>query len=119
MGIQKRIAITIHMMSPEIFPMFTEAMGDIIFICLTVRSNFPDVSATGGLSDKSTVALSVVGAILFLCIVLAFTFCCFFRRQQKQIAEPRSQFFKVHSEEHQVNIRAKVNNYSETSIKLL
>ncbi|KAM7436017.1 hypothetical protein ABFA07_014162 [Porites harrisoni] len=68
---------------------------------LTVRSNFPDVSATGGLRDKSTVALSVVGAILFLCIVLAFTFCCYIRRQQKQIAEHRSQFFKVHSEEYQ------------------
>ena len=116
MGTQKRIAIMIHVMSPEIFPMFTEAVGDIIFIGLTVRSNFPDVSATGGLRDKSTVALSVVGAILFLCIVLAFTFCCYIRRQQKQIAEHRSQFFKVHSEEYQVNIRAKVNNYSETSI---
>ena len=116
MGTQKRIAIMIHVMSPEIFPMFTEAVGDIIFIGLTVRSNFPDVSATGGLSDKSTVALSVVGAILFLCIVLAFTFCWYIRRQQKQIAEHRSQFFKVHSEEYQVNIRAKVNNYSETSI---
>ena len=116
MGTQKRIAIMIHVMSPEIFPMFTEAVGDIIFIGLTVRSNFPDVSATGGLSDKSTVALSVVGAILFLCIVLAFTFCCYICRQQKQIAEHRSQFFKVHSAEYQVNIRAKVNNYSETSI---
>ena len=102
-------------MSPEIFPMFTEAIGDI-FIGLTVLSNFPDVSATRGLSKEATVALSVVGAILFLCIVLAFTFCCFFRRQQKQIAEYRRQFFKVHSEEYQVNIRAKVNNYSETSI---
>ena len=32
MGTQKRIAIMIHIMSPEIFPMFTEAIGDIIFI---------------------------------------------------------------------------------------
>ena len=103
-------------MSPEIFPMFTEAIDDIIFIGLTVLSHFPDVSATRGLSKEASVALSVAGAIVLLCIVLAFTFCCFFRRQQKQIAEYRSQFFKVHSEEYQVNIRAKVNNYSETSI---
>ena len=115
MGTQKRIAIMIHIMSPEIFPMFTEAIDDIIFIGLTVLDNFPDVSATRGLSKEATVP-TVVGAILFLCIVLAFTFCCYIRRQQKQIAEHRSQFFKVHSEEYQVNIRAKVNNYSETSI---
>ena len=44
MGTQKRIAIMIHIMSPEIFPMFTEAIGDIIFIGSTVLSNFPDVS---------------------------------------------------------------------------
>ena len=116
MGTQKRIAIMIHIMSPEIFPMFTEAIDDIIFIGLTVLSHFPDVSATRGLSKEASVALSVAGAIVLLCIVLAFTFCCFFRRQQKRIAEYRSQFFKVHSEEYQVNIRAKVNNYSETSI---
>ena len=113
MGTQKRIMThymdRIHITSPEIFPMFTEAMGDIIFICLTVLSNFPDVSATGGLSKEATVALSVVGAIVLLCIVLAFTFCCFIRRQQKQIAEYRSQFFVKHSGEYQVNIRAKVN----------
>ena len=115
MGTQKRIAIMIHIMSPEIFPMFTEAIDDIIFIGLTVLGSFPDVSATRGLSKEATVP-TVVGAFLFLCIVLAFTFCCYIRRQQKQIAEHRSQFFKVHSEEYQVNIRAKVNNYSETSI---
>ena len=109
MGTQKRIAIMIHIMSPEIFPMFTEAMGDIIFIGLTVLSNFPDVSATRGLSKEATVALSVVGAIVLLCIVLAFTFCCFIRRQQKQIAGYRSQFFVEHSKEYLVNIRAKVN----------
>ncbi|XP_073254161.1 fibroblast growth factor receptor 1-like [Porites lutea] len=68
---------------------------------LTELSNLPDVSATRGLSKEATVALSAVGAIVLLCIVLAFTFCCFFRRQQKQIAENRSQFFKVHSEEYQ------------------
>ena len=116
MGTQKLIAIMIHIMSPEIFPIFTEAIDDIIFIGLTELSNLPDVSATRGLSKEATVALSAVGAIVLLCIVLAFTFCCFFRRQQKQIAENRSQFFKVHSEEYQVNIGAKVNNYSKTTI---
>ena len=102
MGTQKRIAIMIHVMSPEIFPMFTEAVGDIIFLGLTVRSNFPDVSATGGLRDKSTVALSVVGAILFLGTVLAFAFFCFIRHQQKKTAEHRSQLFPVYNEKHQV-----------------
>ena len=105
MGTQKRIAIMIHKMSPEIFPTFTEAIDDIIFMGLTVLGNFPDVSATRGLSKEATVALSAVGAILFLCILFL---CCFFRRQQKQIAENRRQFFKVPSEEYQVNIRAKV-----------
>ena len=40
MGTQKRIAIMIHIMSPEIFPMFTEAIGDIIFIGSTVLPTF-------------------------------------------------------------------------------
>ena len=77
-------------MSPEIFPMFTEAIGDIYLY----RFN-------------STQQLS--RCIVLLCIVLALTFCCFIRRQQKQIAGYRSQFFVKHSEEYQVNIRAKVN----------
>ena len=53
------------------------------------------------LSKEATVALSVVGAILFLCIVLGFAFFCFIRHQQKQIAEYRSQFF-LYTGKHQV-----------------
>ena len=92
-------------------------MGDIIFKCFTVLSNFQGGPPTGGLSKEATVALSVVGAIVLLSVMLFFTFCCFIRRQQKQIAEYRSQFFVKHSEEYQVNIRAEVNKCSETSIK--
>ena len=54
------------------------------------------------LSKEATVALSVVGAILFLCIVLGFAFFFFIRHQQKQIAEYRRQFFPVYTGKHQV-----------------
>ena len=78
-------------MSPEIFPMFIYWSNRWYYL---YRFN-------------STQQLS--RCIVLLCIVLALTFCCFIHCQQKQIAGYRSQFFVKHSEEYQVNIRAKVN----------
>ena len=73
MGTQKRIAIMIHIMSPEIFPMFTEAIGDIIFIGSTVLSNFPDVSCSSVSSWPSpSVALFVVNKSRLRGIVASF-----------------------------------------------
>ena len=82
----------------------TEAISDIVFECFLVStsSNLIEV-----LSKDATIALSVVGAVLFLCIVLAFAFFCFIRHQQKKIAEYRSQLFPVHSGKHQVKYHVK------------
>ncbi|CAH3197179.1 unnamed protein product [Porites evermanni] len=51
----------------------------------------------------ATVALSVVVAILFLCIVLGFAFFCFKHHQRKQIVEYRNQFFPVYTGKHQID----------------
>ena len=77
----------------------TERISDIVFGCFLVSTSSNLIE---GLSKEATIALSVVGAILLLCNVLAFAFFCFIRHQQKKIAEYRSQLFPVHSGKHQV-----------------
>ena len=81
----------------------TEAISDIIFGYFLVSPSSP----TEVISKEATVALSVVGAILFLCIVVGFTLFCFMRHQRKQIMEYRNQFFPVYTGKHQVKYHVK------------
>ena len=86
----------------------TEATSDIVFEYFLVSpSSNPNLSPKEVLSKEATVALSVVGAILFLCIVLGFAFFCFIRHQRKQIVEYRNQFFPVYTGKHQVKYHVK------------
>ena len=82
----------------------TEAITDILFECFLVSTSS---NLIAGVSKEATVALSVVGAIMFLLIVLAFAFFCFIHHQQKKIVEYRSQLFPVHSGKHQVKYHVK------------
>ncbi|KAM7425740.1 Down syndrome cell adhesion molecule-like protein 1 [Porites harrisoni] len=70
-------------------------------------SSNPNLSSHEVLSKEATVALSVVGAILFLCIVLGFAFFCFIRHQRKQIVEYRNQLFPVYTGKQQVKYHVK------------
>ncbi|XP_073254427.1 fibroblast growth factor receptor 1-like [Porites lutea] len=82
----------------------TEEISDNVFECFVVStSSNRNLSPVEVLSKEATIALSVVGTILFLCIVVAFAFFCFIRHQQKQIAEYRSQFFPVNTGKHQID----------------
>ena len=86
----------------------TEAISDIVFEYFLVSpSSNPNLSPIEVLSKEATVALSVVGAILFLCIVLGFAFFCFIRHQRKQIVEYRNQLFPVYTGKHQVKYHVK------------
>ncbi|CAH3174963.1 unnamed protein product, partial [Porites lobata] len=82
----------------------TEAISNIVFeYFLVSASSNPTLSPKEVLSKEATVALSVVGAILFLCIVLGFAFFCFIRHQRRQIVGYRNKLFPVHTGKHQVN----------------
>ena len=74
---------------------------------LVSTSSNPNLSPVEVLSKKATVALSVVGAMLFLCIVLGFAFFFFIRHQQKQIVEYRIQLFPVYTGKHKVKYHVK------------
>ncbi|CAH3187821.1 unnamed protein product, partial [Porites lobata] len=78
----------------------TEAISDIVFEYFLVSTSSNRIEV---LSKEATVALSVVGAILFLCIVLGFAFFCFIRHQQKEIMEYRNQLFPVYTGKHQID----------------
>ena len=82
----------------------TEAISDIAFEYFLVS---PSSNPIEVLSKEATVALSVVGAILFLCIVLGFAFFCFIRHQRKQIVEYRNQLFPVYTGKYQVKYHVK------------
>ncbi|CAH3192608.1 unnamed protein product, partial [Porites evermanni] len=82
----------------------TEAISDIVFeYFLVSTSSNPSLSPIDVFSKEATVALSVVGAILFLCIVLGFAFFCFIRHQRKQIVEYRNQLFPIYTGKHQID----------------
>ena len=68
-------------------------------------SSNPTLSPIEVLSKEATVALSVVGAILFLSVVLGFAFI---RHQRKQIVEYRNQLFPVYTGKHQVKYHVKL-----------
>ena len=89
----------------------TEAISDITFECFVVSTSS---NPTEVLSKEATVALSVVGVILFLFICLVFASFYFLRLQKKQIAEYRSQFFPVYTGKHQVKYHV-----NEVNLKVL
>ena len=76
----------------------TKEISNIVFECFLASS----LSPVEVLSKEATIALSVVGTILFLCIGLEIAFFCFIRHQQKQIAEYRGQFFPVNTGKREV-----------------
>ena len=69
----------------------TEAISDIAFGCFLVSTSSNLIE---GLSKEATIALSVVGAILLLCTVLAFAFFCFICISRRRLRSIVVSFFQ-------------------------